>query len=50
VCVFSSAKDLTGWKLLDSCLQLLKSMESLELDTEVYDIFGYLRGMVGNID
>ncbi|XP_072252473.1 cohesin subunit SA-2-like [Leuresthes tenuis] len=36
IAALSSAKDLTGWKLLDSCLLLLKSsMESLELDTEL---------------
>ncbi|KAM4555694.1 cohesin subunit SA-2 [Odontesthes bonariensis] len=36
IAALSSAKDPTGWKLFDSCLQLLKSsMESLELDTEL---------------
>ncbi|XP_041847127.1 cohesin subunit SA-1 isoform X2 [Melanotaenia boesemani] len=36
IAALSSAKDPTGWKLLDSCLKLLKSrMESMELDTEL---------------
>uniref|UniRef100_A0A3B3I8U6 Cohesin subunit SA n=1 Tax=Oryzias latipes TaxID=8090 RepID=A0A3B3I8U6_ORYLA len=36
IAVFSSAKDPTGWKLFDSCLQLLNSrLESLDLHTEL---------------
>ncbi|XP_051277154.1 cohesin subunit SA-2 isoform X1 [Dicentrarchus labrax] len=36
VAVFSSARDPTGWKLFDSCLELLKSrMESRELNEEL---------------
>ncbi|XP_076005196.1 cohesin subunit SA-1 [Genypterus blacodes] len=36
VAAFSSAKDLTGWKLLDPCMQLLKhSMESIGVDKEL---------------
>ncbi|XP_022615887.1 cohesin subunit SA-2-like [Seriola dumerili] len=36
IAALSSAKDLTGWKLFDSCLELLKSrMESRELDKEL---------------
>ncbi|XP_054453619.1 cohesin subunit SA-1 [Anoplopoma fimbria] len=36
IAALSSAKDPTGWKLFDSCLELLKSgMESRELDKEL---------------
>uniref|UniRef100_UPI0037E9BAFF cohesin subunit SA-1-like n=1 Tax=Semicossyphus pulcher TaxID=241346 RepID=UPI0037E9BAFF len=36
IAALSSAKDLTGWKLFDSCLELLKSrMESGEFDKEL---------------
>ncbi|KAM9740869.1 cohesin subunit SA-1 [Menidia menidia] len=36
IAALSSATDPTGWKLFDSCLQLLKSrVESQELDTEL---------------
>ncbi|RVE67552.1 hypothetical protein OJAV_G00103820 [Oryzias javanicus] len=36
IAVFSSARDSTGWKLFDPCLQLLNSrMESLDLHTEL---------------
>ncbi|XP_060903467.1 cohesin subunit SA-1 [Labrus mixtus] len=36
VAALSSAKDVTGWKLFNSCLELLKSrMESGELDKEL---------------
>ncbi|XP_070693242.1 cohesin subunit SA-1-like [Pempheris klunzingeri] len=36
IAALSSAKDTTGWKLFDSCLELLKSrMESRELDKEL---------------
>lgn len=38
MCSLSSAKDLTGWKLFDPCVELLKSrLESRELDKEVWD-------------
>lgn len=50
VCVISSAKDPTVWKLFDSCLELLKStMESGELDKEVCSSVSYLRGRIVNI-
>uniref|UniRef100_UPI003AB0B83D cohesin subunit SA-2-like n=1 Tax=Centroberyx gerrardi TaxID=166262 RepID=UPI003AB0B83D len=36
IAAFSSAKDLTGWKLFDPCFQLLKSsLESRDLDKEL---------------
>ncbi|XP_074529935.1 cohesin subunit SA-1 [Halichoeres trimaculatus] len=36
IAALSSAKDMTGWKLFDSCLELLKSrIESQELDKEL---------------
>lgn len=50
VCIISSAKDPTAWKLFDSCLELLKSrMESRELDKEVSANVSYLRGRIVNV-